>query len=364
MAAGGESSEEKTEQPTDRRLEKAFEQGEIQLPHDPFLFALVVVGIAFAAAAPLLAGYLKGFTGYIYDVYPTVGGGLLSAGRPDRMIADLMSVLAIGVLASTGVMLVVVILIALALRRFRMPFKEIKPSVENLSPAKGIARIFGSEGLLRNCILAAKALLLAGVIAWVGRSLIGPAHGFVHVSLDVDLARRIGAALMPIIVAMVVMLALFAGGDFGLRYFQNRKRLRMSKQDIREEVKEQEGDPHIKARIDRIRRERRRKGQHSLKDADVVLTNPTHYAIGLKYEESGRRAPFVVAKGAGLLARWIMRRARSYGIPVLRYPKVTRRIYFTSSIDDEIPDEVFEDVARILLIVYAMKKQAPAVGVR
>ena len=364
MAAGRESSEEKTEQPTDRRLEKAFEQGEIQLPHDPFVFALVVVGIAFAAAAPLLAGYLKGFTGYIYDVYPTVGGGLLSAGRPDRMIADLMSVLAIGVLASTGLMLVVVILIALALRRFRMPFKEIKPSVENLSPAKGFARIFGSEGLLRNCILAAKALLLGGVIGWAGRSLIAPAHGFVHVSLDVDLARRIGAALMPIVVAMVVTLALFAGGDFGLRYFQNRKRLRMSKQDIREEVKEQEGDPHIKARIDRIRRDRRRKGQHSLKDADVVLTNPTHYAIGLKYEESGRRAPFVVAKGAGLLARWIMRRAWTYGITVLRYPKVTRRIYFTSSIDDEIPDEVFEDVARILLIVYAMKKQAPAVGVR
>lgn len=364
MAAGSESSGEKTEQPTDRRLEKAFDQGEIQLPHDPFLFALMLVGVAFAAIAPQLAEYLKGFAGYVYDAYPTVGGGLLSDGRPDRIIADAMRVLTAGALVSTGIMLGVVILVALALRRFRMPFKEIKPSAENLSPAKGLTRIFGSEGLLRNGMSAIKVLLLAGVIAWSGRDLIGPARGFVLGSLDVDLARRIGAALMPVAISTVLMLGLFAGVDFGLRYFQNRKRLRMSKQDIREEVKEQEGDPHIKARLERIRRDRRRGGRHSLKDADVVLTNPTHYAIGLKYEESGRRAPFVVARGAGLLARWIMRRARSYGIPVLRYPKVTRRIYFTSSIDDEIPDEVFEDVARILLVVYAMKKPASAVGIR
>lgn len=364
MAAGSEASAEKTEQPTERRLEKAFEQGEIQLPHDPFLFALMLVGVAFAALAPQFVDHLRSFTGYVYDAYPSVGGGLLSEGRPDRIIADVFRVLVIGVLASTGIMLCVVVLVAFALRRFRLPFKEIKPSAENLSPAKGLTRIFGSEGLLRNCISAIKVLLLAGVILWAGRNLIGPAQGFVLGSLDIDLARRIGAALMPIVIATVVTLGLFAGADFGLRHFQNRKRLRMSKQDIREEVKEQEGDPHIKARLERIRRDRRRGGQHSLKDADVVLTNPTHYAIGLKYEESGRRAPFVVAKGAGLLARWIMRRARSYGIPILRYPKVTRRIYFTSSIEDEIPDEVFEDVARILLIVYAMRKPASPVGVR
>ena len=364
MAGQGESSDEKTEQPTERRLEKAFQEGEIQLARDPFLFAMVLCGVGLALSAPRLAELLKGFAGYIYDAYPATGGGLMVEGRPDHILAEALRLILIGTSVGAGALLVCVIVVALALRRFRVPFREIKPSIGNVSPAKGLARLFGSEGLIRNGIGALKVVVVIAVAIWAGKPLVGPAQGFVGGSLDVDLMRRTGEALAPLAVAMLTTLALFSGADIALRFFQNQRRLRMSRHDIHEEVKEQEGDPHIKARLDRIRRDRRRSGRHSLKDADVVVTNPTHFAVALKYEDGTRRAPFVVARGAGLMAQWIMRRARRYGIPVLRYPKITRRIFFSTDIDAEIPDTVFEDVARILLLVYTMRKPAGPAGVR
>lgn len=357
MSSDQNDRDDKTEEPTQRRLDKAHDEGELQIASDPFLLAVMLVGVGLLLAVPLWFASLKGLLGYFYDTYPQTGDGLASShGLLPLLSRGQLWTLAILTIAG-GAFVAVVLAGAAALRRFRVPFRPIKPDLANVSPGRGIHRIYGREGLTRSALNCAKVLATLACLSVVAYNVVLPR--LMHFSFEdrSALVATLVNALIPLLAAALALLALFAAGDVVLRYFQNRRRMLMSHQDIRDEMKEQEGDPHIRARLKKIRRERRRKSRYALADADALITNPTHYAVGVKYVLAERRAPFLIDKGAGIAALRLIRASRRANVPILRYPSVARNLFFNVAIDEEIPESLYEDVARILLVVYQIKER-------
>ena len=167
---------------------------------------------------------------------------------------------------------------------------------------------------------------------------------------------------LPLALATGVLLAAFALSDLLLKRLMTRRQLRMSRHDIKEEMKESEGNPEVKSRLRQLRRQRRGTSRkHPLKKADVLLTNPTHYAVAVVWQPGQGSAPMVIGKGAGLFARRLRLLAWAAGVPILREPALTRAIFRTTEIDAEVPEDLYTDVARVLIYVYRLRgKPLPA----
>jgi flagellar biosynthetic protein FlhB len=246
--------------------------------------------------------------------------------------------------------------IGLAQQRFRIQFRPLRASFGNLSPARGFARIFGPKSLLQTMFNAGK--LLAAVLLFVA-----VLHAMLASYLAIGVggsAREAGrlaleAALLLLPVAMG-LLGAFALADLLVKRTSNRAQLRMSRQELKEELKETEGRPEVKSKLAELRRKRRTTSRkHPLAKADVLVVNPTHFAVALLYEPGRMGAPVVIAKGAGLVARRLRWLAWRASVPIMRVPPVARRLYREVDVDDPIPDDCFADVARILVQVYRMR---------
>ena len=350
---GGEDGAERTEQPTDRRLERAFEGGEFQFPRDTYIFAHVVVGLIIFVAAPgLLMGLkpllLRAADLFRYDHPPieTIAGTL----------AETLGFLGLALGLMMGIFLVVAVVVGFGQQGFRVVLRPLKASMSNVSPVAGLKRVFGAQALMTNGLNLLKLVIVTIIVAITTLAFTGPVAFVANLAAVDVLPQRAIQSMAPLLVAAAVALLIFAATDFGLKYFQTRRQLRMTKQEVKEEFKESEGDPHIKARLARLRRERRQKSSYRLRDADMVLVNPTHYSVALKYEAEKHSAPIVIAKGAGEAALRIRTEARQWGIPVLRYPEVARGLFFRTNLDEEIPESLFEEVARILVLVMNMRR--------
>lgn len=343
------SDQEKTEAPTERRLEKAFEEGSIQQPQDFHALAAVVMLLA---ALPLW----QVIVGTIGEMHRRGFAALLGLGAGFGLApgADLGAVSRLPLL-SISIFFVAALAVGFAQQRFRLTVRPLRATFANLLPSKGLTRVFGLSGLSHS---GASALKLTAALALLGAlllPLLGPdflrADIWTH-ETAVALAKHVA---VPFAVAVLVLLALFSLADLLLKRTLTRRQLRMSRHEMKEEMKETEGNPEIKSRLRQLRRQRRGTSRkHPLKTADVVLTNPTHYAVALAWYPGGGRAPMVIGKGAGLFARRLRLLAWAAGIPILREPALTRSIFRTTDIDAEVPEALYADVARILVHIYRL----------
>ncbi|MFZ2651086.1 MAG: flagellar type III secretion system protein FlhB, partial [Burkholderiaceae bacterium] len=251
---------------------------------------------------------------------------------------------------------------SLGLGGWNWTLKPLLPKLSKLNPLTGLPRMFSQAQLVD----ALKASLLALIIGASGAFyLFNQADGF-SALLALPLPAALGQAGRTVlggVLILVVTLALFAAIDAPLQRHWHAKRLKMSTQEARQEHKEAEGSPEVKGRLKaRMREFGQRRMLAAVPKADLVVMNPTHYAVALKYEESRMRAPTVVAKGADALALRIRDVARGAAVPVLESPALARALYAHAQIDREVPAALFAAVAQVLAYVYQLRASLAGQG--
>lgn len=356
MAESEQSGQERTHEPSAKRLEDARREG--QVPRSRDLAHLVVLGgaagLLLAMAGPLMNAGLKVMASGL-----TFNASL--AADPTRMTQRL------GELAGAALLAVAPLLGALLLGALAAPLliggwifspQAAAPKFERLNPLQGIGRMVSAPALVELAKVLIVTVLLAAVGGWYIASHLHQFAGLASQSLPAGLAQfgwMVGLAF----VLLVMVLGISSALDVPFQIFHHRSKLKMTMQEVQREMRETEGDPQIKGRIRQQQREMARKRMMAaVPKADVVVTNPTHFAVALKYSENRGSAPLVVAKGADSVAEKIRQLARESGVPQLEAPPLARALYRHVDIGAEIPAALYGAVAQVLAYVFQLKRYA------
>lgn len=349
-----EQDQEKTEEPSQKKLEEARKRGQIYQSREVNSFLLV---FTLAIILSWSAGDIMEHAHGVLAVFIT---------QPDLIPAEdtgLAQVLKEVIFKSAGILmgpLLAFVVAALAASMVQKPLilsaGPIAPKWEKISPVKGLSRMFSSRSLME-FLKGIIKITIVGIIAWTS---VEPYRGEIMRLPDTDmtsmlhlLQRMVGDMLTGILVALFFI----ALADYLYQRYDYMKNLRMSKQEQKDEYKQQEGDPHIKQRIRALRMERARKRMMAeVPTSDVVITNPTHYAVALKYDNTKMAAPIVVAKGQDKVALKIREVAKEHDVPIVENPPLARALY-PVDIEKEIPLEHYKAVAEVISYVYKMKNK-------
>ncbi len=337
---------ERTEEPTPRRLEEAQEHGDIVKSQEVSTFVLLGAGtLAIALFGKSGAeAFARGFRALLEqpDQIALNAGAVMALMRHALWSLVLIVGPALGLLMGAG--------LAANILQHRPVFttERIKPDLAKLSLAGGLKRMFGIEGWI-NLAKGLVKIAIVGVAVW---NVLWPERGRVAAILDqnaADLAGDMVNLALKIAMAALAVLAVVAVLDYLLARYQFYKRNRMSRQEIKEEFRQSDGDPAIKAKVKQIRTERaRRRMMAAVPEATVVITNPTHFAVALKYEAGKMAAPICVAKGIDALALRIREVAAKHEVPVIENPPLARALYASVEIDEVIPAEHYKAVAQVI----------------
>lgn len=357
-----ESDQERTEPASPQRLQKAREEGQVIQSRELGTFVVLMVG---GATLWMMSGSLG------QAMSQVMRGGLAfdpGVARDSAHAMALLSRLFLDAAQALAPFLFLVLVAALAspilLRGWLFSTKALAPRFNRLNPFTGIKRILSWQGLVELVKSLAKVGLLGGVAAWLlwdnldaifSLSLEEPRTAIAH------MGSLIGKIFLLVSGAMLFIVMI----DLPFQVWNHFKQLRMSKDEVRREYKESEGDPHLKARIRQQQREvARRRMMAEIPTADVVVTNPTHFAVALKYTEGKMRAPRVVAKGADLVAARIREVAAEHKVPLLEAPPLARALFRHTEIGDEIPAALYTAVAEVLAYVFQLRHYREAGGTR
>ncbi len=347
----------RTEAPTPRRREEAREQGQIAFSTELVTGVVLLVGVA---ALALGADRLGG--GMLHEARFGLG-----TGAPPEMTAAQAQALLGRVLGrcldSAGPLLGGVFVAALAACLLQSGLRPTPALLafkwERLAPTTAAAKLFSWNQALRG-LLAVLRLTAAVFLAWWVLSGQAPAIG--HLG-DVPLAPAVGRAwgmVLRLALAVAGGLLLLGVGDYLFQFARFEASLRMSRQELKDETKREEGDPQVKARVRRLQREAAKKKMfHEARRATVVVTNPTHLAVALRYDRGTMTAPKVVAKGAGHVARRIADIARRHGVPVVERKSLAQALFRSVKLNQEIPLALYQAAAEVLAHVYRLRGQQP-----
>jgi flagellar biosynthetic protein FlhB len=343
--AGEDEGGERTEEPTQKKLDDALQKGDVAKSQEintwfGLAAATLVLSVFGDQAVSEIGRMLTRFLAAPHlipidgESLRTMTGGLgLSLGTTLAL-----PVLALALAAVAG---------NLVQHRFVLTTEGLTPKFSKVSPVAGFGRLFSSESLVNFL----KGLVKLGIVGAVITAVIEPETARVSALISADIPAMmmvLRALSLDVLVASVAVFALIAIADFMWQRRRWRERLKMSIQEIRDEHKQQEGDPHIKGRIRQIRAERSKKRMMTqVPTATVVIANPTHYAVALKYEP-GMNAPMCVAKGVDALALRIRKVAEEAGVAVIENPPLARSLHAAIEVDKEIPAEHYKAVAEVI----------------
>ncbi|WP_373332626.1 flagellar biosynthesis protein FlhB [Thiopseudomonas alkaliphila] len=348
------SDEEKTEAATPRRIEKAREEGQVARSRELTTFLMLLAGlIGLWSMGDVLYAQLglvmeRSFT---FERQQAFDGKVM-----------LMHVLMLGkdtllTLVPLFLLLVVVALVApAALGGWLVSAKSLVPKLSKLNPIKGVKRIFSTQALAELGKAIAKSVLVGSVAIFFLIAKLGELMSL----MDQPLTQALTNALKLIAQAcglMVLTLIVVVLIDVPYQLWSHAKKLRMTKEEIKREHKESDGDPHIKARIRSQQQAMARNRMMSkVPEADVIITNPTHYAVALNYQDGKMAAPIVVAKGAGVVAARIRELGQEHAVPILSAPPLTRALYHHVDLEQEIPMELYTAVAEVLAWAFQLRR--------
>lgn len=351
--AEGPEDDEKTEAPTAKRRQDAEEKGDVLQSKELGTALVMIVGAGWIAmAGPWAMGALKRMlsnalsfdAGAIerFDPMAAVLSMVTTVMLPVALLFLLTCVAAIAAPAMLG---------SLGFRWSAIGFKPNK-----MNPAAGLKRMFGVQGLIELGKALLKIIALGAVGYWLLMDQIAAIVTMGQQDLRTAL-DNLGSTFIFAVVVMTFALALVAGADIPAQIYQRTKRLRMSKQEIKDESKQTEGSPELKAAI-RQKQMEAAKGsvRKAVVDATMVLTNPTHFAVALRYRPGYDMAPVVLARGRGATADAIRELATEHAVPMLQYPQLTRAIYYTSRSGQLIREDLFIAVAAILAFVFNLDR--------
>ena len=357
-----ESGQEKTEQPTPKRLRDAKEKGDIARSKE---LATTILLLASAAGALMFGGLvaekMAGMMKYNFtiDRQSVFDPALMFTHLGHSLMEALMAVIAF-----FAVMLIAAIVGPIALGGWNLSPQALMPKLSRVDPLAGIKRMFSMKALLELFKALAK-FLVVGSLSFI--VLLTSKEALFSLGAQ-DVLPAMSHAVEIVIWAFLIMSAtmiLIALVDVPFQIYDYTEKLKMTMQEVKDEFKNTEGKPEVKGRIRQLQREiSQRKMMSEVPEADVVITNPTHYSVALKYDQSGGGAPILVAKGADFVALKIREIADEHDIPILSAPALARAIYHSTEIEDEIPAGLFKAVAEVLAYVFQLqrykKQQAPA----
>lgn len=355
-----ESDLEKTEQATPQRLEKAREEGQVARSRELNTFLLLATGVAMLW---LLGGSMfRSLTGVLYS-------GLWFDPRAAHDTQVMLGIAAnsafqalLTLLPIFGVLVVVAILASVSLGGLLFSTKALEFKGERLSPLKGIKRMASAQTLVELLKTLAKAAAVGIVAAWVISAYRDQMIALMYANPTEALTggMRLVALCCAMIVAALLIIVLI---DAPWQVYSHHKKMRMSQHDVKQEHKESEGDPHVKGHIRQQQRSMaRRRMMSNVPEADVIVTNPTHYAVALRYQDGHGSAPRVVAKGAGQVAGRIRALAQEHHVPLLEAPPLARALYHHVELEHEIPAELYSAVAEVLAWVYQLRSWTSGTG--
>lgn len=347
--------DERTEEPTPRKLEQAREKGDIIYTPEvgAALSLIVVTGIVAFMAGPIASQMAHSFIGFLSmpDQLSTQPGALTAiAGSVGLKLLAIFGLICLA-LAGAGV--------AARYIQDRPTFtgERLSPKLDKLNPVEGFKRVFGKAAVASFLKSLAKLGVVGAAMVWA----LWPKDA----SLE-NMSLLDPAALLPYVqdrvVAMLIALAsasaLIAVVDYVFTRQSYMKRQRMSRREIKEELRQQDGDPMVKAKLRAIRMERSRKRMMAnVPQASVVITNPTHYAVALKYEPGETPAPICLAMGVDAVAQRIREVAQEHDIPLVEDPPLARALFATAEIDQPIPKEHYEAVAKVIGFVMRLARR-------
>ena len=349
---------DKTEAPTAKRRKDAIERGDVLKSRE------------FATALIVLAG-----CGWIAMLGPQMVKaceGLMTAsfrfGRTDIEDWSPMRPLiqaGLGFAPTVGGLFLIAMIAAVlsqaGLGSFRFNGSLLQPKFSRINPASGLKRIFGPTGWIELGKSLLKVALLGSIGAWLMWKTAQPTLGLSTSSDVAGVVGHLGGTFVWILFTMAGGLVLIAGVDLPIQIIRLLGKLRMSKQEVRDENKETEGSPEAKQHLRQRQREMsRRSVRKAVATADVILTNPTHFSVALRYDRVNDNAPVVVAKGRGTTALAIRDVAGDEKIPILEYPMLARAVYYTSREGQEIRDDLYPAVATVLAFVFGLNQRAGA----
>ena len=349
---GGDQSEDKTEQPTGKKLSDARNKGDVAQSREiPSVLILSGgLGVLFFGG-PWMLGRLIGMMRAIYQ-----RAGSLTM-NPENMNSLFWEVFFNGMIVLIPLMLVImtagvggnVVQIG-----FLITGEKLTPDLAKLNPINGIKKLFSLRSLVELAKSIVKLAIIGGIAYIVIHRYLDQIPGLMQLSVS-GILRFIGQVSFQLCLYTCMVLFLMAMLDFSYSKWQHHHDLKMTKQEVKDEHKQSEGDPAVKARIRSVQREMaRRRMMEAVPGATVIITNPTHLAIALKYEE-GMHAPQVVAKGAGFVAQKIKALAAANNIPLVENKPLARSMFKSTEIGDFIPADLYRAVAEILAYVYRLK---------
>jgi flagellar biosynthesis protein FlhB len=350
-----DEGQERTEQGTPKRREEAREKGRVAKSRE--------VSSVAGLAACLIYFYFNA-TGLLEKITAMMTSTFRSAGRVTISI-DNVQLLLTGLLFKMFVLLMPIFIVVFIVGIFANVIQvgalfspsAIQPELSKIDPLKGLQRLFSMNSfveLIKNIL----KMLIIGIVSYL--VIKNEVNGFLPLAEQTvwEILLYLGKITFKILLTTCWVLIILAILDYVYQRWEYEKGLRMSRQEIKEEFKNSDGDPAIKARIKRLQREMSRKRMMAaVPKADVIITNPTHLAVAIRYDQDTRIAPCVVAKGAGFIAEKIRNIGRENNIPIVENKPLAQVLYKMVRLDETIPENLYRSVAEVLAFVYGLKRQ-------
>jgi len=341
---------QKTEEPTQKKLGEARRRGQLAISREVNTWVMLLSGtLAVAMMAPWIMGRMR--TALLpYVEYPHLIS-LNMGSVVHRMEATLMDTL-LALWPALLFFFIAALIGPILQNGLVFSPKAMEPKLDKFDQIKGAKRIFSlrqasefPKGIVKLVIVAAVALL-ATLPAFIGLDTV-PTMSLI------DFLALLHTLIVKVLVAVLAVLVVIAIADLLFQRQQHQKQMRMTRQELKDEFKQSEGDPAVRQRLRQIRRERARaRMMQAVPEADVVVTNPTHFAVALKYQPESMGAPKVVAKGADLIAQQIRKVAEEHGVAIVENPPLARALYASVELDDEVPAEHYQAVAEVISYVW------------
>jgi len=362
MAAESERGGERTEEPSQRRLQEARERGQVPRSRELTNFATMIGGsAALIAMGAAFAGRLSSMmrAGLAIDPRRLENPQFMMSSLGEAALTALLAALPI-----FAALIGLVLLAAVVLGGWNFSPAALAPDFSRMSPIAGLTRLFGLRGATELGKALLKFLVVGGVCAAIVSWLFADVLALGRMAPHAAIGR--GAGLLSwAFVWLCASLALIAMVDVPLQLYQFKRSLRMTRQELRDEAKESDGRPETKQRIRHMQQQlARRRMMHKVPTADVVIVNPTHFAVALKYEPKNMRAPRVVAKGVDLVAQNIRRIAEEHRVPIFESPKLARALFRSTDLNREIPAGLYVAVAQVLSYIFRIRSLNPTIAAR
>jgi flagellar biosynthesis protein FlhB len=352
-----ETGAEKTEEPTARKLQKAREDGQVarsnELPGAAVMIGAVALMVMMGGVLlPQLIAVFK--AGFIFDRTTLLTPSLLPLTFGSHAVSAFVVVIPIFI-----VTVVLAILSSGATGGYLFSLKSIAPKGSKINPLEGFKRMFGKKALVELAKAVLKFSLVTGVLILMININLGELIQIGRMPLEPAM-QKAGELVAHSALYVTLSLVVIAAIDMPWQKHEFNERMKMTKQEVKDEYKDIEGRPEVKAQIRRRQREMsNQRMMQNVKDADVVITNPEHFAVALSYDPTGDGAPIVVAKGADLIAAGIREEAKTHGVYVFQAPPLARALFYTTEVDQTVPEELYVAVAQVIAYVFNLDNVKP-----